>query len=318
MENKSHALVAGLFTLLLGMGVLIAAMWFSGETHEKVSYVLESRFPVSGLNVQAPVRLRGVDVGKVESIRFDAADPRLILVGIAVRSGTPLTRGTTAQLGSQGVTGLAFVMLEDDGSKPDPLQPLQPSGEREVRIPVRQAFLDELSGSGKDLLSEVGDVARRVNRLLDDKNQAQLVRTLASLEAATEQFSGLARDLSPAVGGVSALTADARKSLQRADGLMTSMTHLAQQLSEKTGALERAAKSAEQVGASAHAMSSELVAESLPRVHALLEELARNSRSLDRLLIDLNEQPHSLVFGRPEAAPGPGESGFNPQRRSQP
>lgn len=314
MENKAHALVAGLFTLLLGMGVLIAAMWFSGETHERVTYVLESRFPVSGLNVQAPVRLRGVDVGKVESIRFDAADPRLILVQIAVRSGTPVTRGTTAQLGSQGVTGLAFVMLEDDGSKPELLE----AAAGEARIPVKQAFLDELSGSGKDLLSEVGDVARRVNRLLDDKNQAQLVRTLTSLEAATVQFSGLARDLGPAVGGVSALTADARKTLQRADGLMTSMTHLAQQLSEKTGALERAAKSAEQVGASAQTMSSELVAESLPRVHALLEELARNSRSLDRLLIELNEQPHSLVFGRPEAAPGPGESGFNPQRRSQP
>jgi phospholipid/cholesterol/gamma-HCH transport system substrate-binding protein len=51
----------------------------------------------------------------------------------------------------------------------------------------------------------------------------------------------------------------------------------------------------------------------MPRINALLGELARSSRSLDRLLTELNDQPHSLVFGRPAAAPGPGEPGFNLQ-----
>jgi phospholipid/cholesterol/gamma-HCH transport system substrate-binding protein len=55
------------------------------------------------------------------------------------------------------------------------------------------------------------------------------------------------------------------------------------------------------------------VGETLPRLNDLLADLARVSRSLDRLLADLSEQPASLVFGRPPAAPGPGEPGFNPR-----
>src|SRR6185295_11555578 len=119
MENRAYAFAVGLFTLLLGAGVVVAAMWLSGETEKRVGYTLESRYPVTGLNVQAPVRYRGVDVGKVETIQFSPDDPRAILVRVGVRSGTPLTRGTYAQLGSQGVTGLAYVILDDDGKKPE-------------------------------------------------------------------------------------------------------------------------------------------------------------------------------------------------------
>jgi len=313
MENRAHVLAAGLFSLLLGFGVLVAAMWFSGDTYERSIYVLESRHAVSGLNIQAPVRLRGVEVGKVEGIEFDLEDPRLILVRIGVRSGTPITRGTSAQLGSQGVTGLAYVMLEDDGRRPERLPP---ATDKASRIPVRQGFLDELSGSGKDLVAEVGEVARRVNRLLDSKNQDQLLRTLATLESATQRVAAFVNRLEPVVDGLPPLTADARKTLQGAGELMAGLTDLSRQLAGRVDTLERTARSAEQVGAAAQSVSATLAAESLPRVHALLDEMARNSRNLDRLLTELSEQPHSLVFGRPAVAPGPGEPGFDAQARS--
>lgn len=311
MENKSYALAAGLFTLLLGAGVIVAAMWFSGRTEVQQTYFLESRFPVTGLNLQAPVRLRGVDVGKVESIRFDPEDPRLILIGIAVNSATPLTRGTIGQLGSQGVTGLSYVMLDDDGSKPEPLPP---SRDRTARIPMRSSFIDELSGSGKDLIAEFGQVARRLNALLDEKNQGQLIRTLASVETVAGRVVALARDIQPVAGNVTALTADGRQTLQHADALLANLNSLTQQLAQRVDTLDRVAKSAEQVGGSAQSFSSAALTESMPRINQLLEELARNSRKLDRLLTEVNEQPTALLFGRPPAAPGPGEPGFNSQR----
>ena len=40
MENRAYALAAGLFTLLLGAGVVVTAMWFSGNKVETVNYVL--------------------------------------------------------------------------------------------------------------------------------------------------------------------------------------------------------------------------------------------------------------------------------------
>jgi phospholipid/cholesterol/gamma-HCH transport system substrate-binding protein len=307
MENRAYALAVGLFTLLLGAGVVLAALWFSRSTESSEIYELESRYPVTGLNLQAPVRFRGVDVGRVESIEFSREDPRKIVVAVSVITDTPITRGTYAQLGSQGVTGLSYVILDDDGDKP---QPLTPEESAQARIPVRPSFLDEITVAGKTLVTGADDVARRLNTLLSDKNQAQLMKTLASLESATFAVAELARKIEPAVRNLPAATDDVRRALARADTLLVSMNRLTEELVKRVDTLERVSKSAEQVGGAAQAFSGAAVDDTLPRIHSLLEELARNSRSLDRLLTELNEQPSGLVFGRPVAAPGPGEAGF--------
>jgi phospholipid/cholesterol/gamma-HCH transport system substrate-binding protein len=310
MENRAYAFAVGLFTLLLGAGVVCAAMWLSGRTEARESYMLETRYPVTGLNVQAPVRFRGVEVGKVETIEFQPNDPRVILVRVAVRAGTPITKGTYAQLGSQGVTGLAYVILDDEGAKPERVA----AGDLNYHIPVRASFLDEISGSGRELLTDVRQVAARINVLLGEGNQAQLIRTLAGLERATNRVSELAAKVEPAFRNVPALTEDARKAVAHADELMVNLNKLSLELTQRVDALDRVAKSAEQVGGAAQSLSGTAVAETLPRIHDLVAEIARTSRSLDRLLADLNEQPASLVFGRQPPVPGPGEPGFSPRR----
>jgi phospholipid/cholesterol/gamma-HCH transport system substrate-binding protein len=312
MENRAYALAVGLFTLLLGAGVVLAVLWFSRSTESREIYELESRYAVTGLNLQAPVRFRGVEVGRVESIDFSREDPRRIIVAVSVRSDTPVTRGTYAQLGSQGLTGLSYVILDDDGDKPQPLTAEESS---RARIPVRPSYLDEITGAGKTLVAGADDLARRLNTLLSDRNQAQLMKTLAGLESATVAVAGLARKLEPAVRNLPAVTEEGRRTLARADTLLVNMNRLTEELVKRVDTLERLSKSAEQVGVATQSFSSAAVDDTLPRVHALLEELARSSRSLDRLLTELNEQPSGLVFGRPAVAPGPGEAGFSgPQR----
>ena len=322
MENRAHALAAGLFTLLLGIGVLVAAQWFSRDNYEKVQYTLVSNHSVSGLNVQAAVRLRGVEVGKVDTIDFDGEDPRNILIRINVKGGTRITRGTTAQLGTQGITGLAYIVLDDDGKNKTFLPP---SNDKDKRIVVEKSFLDELTGSGKDLISQFGQVAQRVNKLLEDKNQDQLIKTIAELEKASQRVGTLAQALEPGVKNVPALTADARKMLASADvalrdvapalkeakTTLASIDKLAREYTQRADALDRVAKGVEQVGAASQGAASTVNSDIAPRMNTRLEELARNSRNLDRLLSELNEQPAGLVFGRPSGKPGPGEAGFS-------
>ncbi len=322
MENRAHALAAGLFMLLLGIGVLVAAQWFSRDNYEKVQYTLVSNHSVSGLNVQAAVRLRGVEVGKVDTIDFDEEDPRNILIRINVKGGTRITRGTTAQLGTQGITGLAYIVLDDDGKNKTFLPP---SNDKDKRIVVEKSFLDELTGSGKDLISQFGQVAQRVNKLLEDKNQDQLIKTIAELEKASQRVGTLAQALEPGVKNVPALTADARKMLASADvalrdvapalkeakTTLASIDKLAREYTQRADALDRVAKGVEQVGAASQGAASTVNSDIAPRMNTLLEELARNSRNLDRLLSELNEQPAGLVFGRPSGKPGPGEAGFS-------
>ncbi len=324
MESRAHAIVAGLFTVLLGIGVILAALWFSRESYDHVTYVLESQYAVTGLNPQAPVKLRGVQIGKVNSIAFDGEDAKAILVTIAVKAGSRITRGTTAQLGAQGITGTSYVNLEDEGKNPEFLPP---TTDKASRIPVKRSLFDEVAMSGQEILFEINKTAKLAQDLLSGPNQQQLVGMLNAVQGASERMSKLAQALEPGAKSLPALAGDARKLLAGADNAvrdaaplmqdarttLANIDKLAREYGQRAEAFDRVAKSADEVGSASQSVASaagNLSGDVVPRMNALLEELVRNSRNLDRLLADLNEQPQGLVFGRPARRPGPGESGY--------
>jgi phospholipid/cholesterol/gamma-HCH transport system substrate-binding protein len=308
MENKAYALAAGIFTLLLGIGVVAVAMWFTGETYQKVYYVLESKSSVSGLYEQAAVRFRGVDVGKVTQIRIDRQNARVILIEIGVQPGTPVTRSTYGEIRPQGVTGLSYVMLDDTGESS---QPLPPSTQYNApHILVKPTLLDNLLAAGEEALGDVREVAKRISAVLSDENREHVTATLASLQTTSERFAALAKAAEPGVRGVAPLVADARKTLQSADGVMKELATATREFTARMEAIDRVAASADKAGASIGALADAVTADSLPRINMLVDELARTTRSLDRFVSDVKEQPQSLIFGRKSGAPGPGEPGF--------
>jgi phospholipid/cholesterol/gamma-HCH transport system substrate-binding protein len=63
----------------------------------------------------------------------------------------------------------------------------------------------------------------------------------------------------------------------------------------------------ENVGSAARSFNDE----TLPRVNALVEQLNRDTRALDRVLSTLGDNPQSLLFGAQRGKPGPGEPGFS-------
>jgi phospholipid/cholesterol/gamma-HCH transport system substrate-binding protein len=305
MENRAHALAAGLFVLALSLAAA-AFVWWLGQTKQDVrNYLLVTRGNVTGLNVQAPVRFRGIRAGRVESIDIDTADNRAILVTISLDSRYRLTRGTTAVLNSQGVTGLAYVQLEDDGSKPEPL--LAKDGEL-PRIALSPTLLDTLGAQAGDIVAQANLLAVRLARLLNDKNLNNFALTLDNLASA----SGGLKDLPPVIAALrqtfsesnvkrfSATLANLDRSVGVAEPLMRDLRLGVQNMASLTGRLDKLAGEA----------SGELTAATLPRINALMLELATNARQLSRLIETLERDPQALVFGRQNPVPGPGEVGF--------
>jgi phospholipid/cholesterol/gamma-HCH transport system substrate-binding protein len=314
MENRAHALAAGLFTLMLLAALIGIVLWIRDEPIAQDRYVLHTRGSVSGLNAQADVRYRGVEVGKVEAIQFDPDDPRTIVVEISVRKGTPLTRGTYAELNAQGITGLSYVQLEDSGTSSELRDPSDPA---QARIELKPSFLERVSDSGEALVVRIAAVATRLETWLDEDNRQQAQRTLAALERAAEEVSVISRSVQSAAQAVPEMANRAGATLQNADALIADLRKLTGTVEERSRALDRIAASAEHIDASiaqAARAGSTLAAvaadETLPRVHLLLADLARSSRSLERLIADLSANPASVVFGRAPALPGPGEPGF--------
>lgn len=175
MENRSYALLAGLFVIVLAAALVAAVVWLSGDRVERVRYEVVSRIPVSGLTLQAPVRLRGVDVGQIEAIRFDAQDPRNIIVTIAVNRDAPVTEGAYAQLGYWGISGLTLLQLQDE----DPSQARLPP---RARIEMRPSLLTQAATSAESLIENANRAVERVTELLSERNVARIARTLTELE----------------------------------------------------------------------------------------------------------------------------------------
>jgi len=181
--------------------------------------------------------------------------------------------------------------------------------------------------TGDDLITAFAEIADRVTTLLDEDNQRALRRALAGLEQAARKTAAVAQKLEPGVAGIPALVGDARGALGdvrgavgdargavgdarvtlgRADNLMGNLSGLAAKIEERVEALNRVATSVEEVGAAARAVNDE----TLPRLNALVEQLHKETRALDRVLNALGEHPQSIVFGTPPGKPGPGEPGF--------
>ncbi len=307
MENRAHALAAGLFTLVLGAALAAVALWFNKDDLKLIPYAMTTTSPVTGLKVEAPVRYRGVDVGKVDDISIDAANSGRVQIRIGVREGTPVTKSTYAQLGYQGITGLAYVLLGDDGKSKEALQT---SPQQVAQIRMKPSLMDE----GENLFASFAEIAEKVNHLLDDENQGRVRRTLASLEEVTQRASTVTKKLEPSLEAMPGLIAeakglagDARSSVRKADQFIGSVNGLALKLDERVDTLTRAVASVEEVGSTARAVNDE----TMPRMNALIDNVSKETRTLGRVINTLGEQPQSIVFGTAPAPPGPGEPGFN-------
>jgi len=312
MENKAHALAAGLFLLLLGLALAASVAWFQGDRTERVRYTVVARSGVPGLNLKAPVKLRGVEVGWVDSIGFDPEDPRQILVGITVDAAAPVSASTHAQLGLQGVTGLSFVSLEEADTKAE-LKRAAPG----ARLTLKPTLLDRLAESGPLLLAGFAETADRLNALLSETNRAQLNRSLVQLEQAAGDTSRLMAALQPGARELPGFLKDADATAQRASAALHEIQALAadsrqltQELKAHVAVLDRLDGAAVQVQASTRNLELALVGDTPLRSRPLLGDIAAASRSVERAATDLGDQPQSLLFGRGARPPGPGEAGF--------
>lgn len=324
MENKSHALIAGLFILALGTALALAVLWFDRDTRERLPYQLTTKSSVSGLTMQSAVRYRGLGVGKVEKIAFDPQVPGQILIDISVEKTAPITKSTFATLAYQGVTGLAYIQLDDDGKSTD----LMPTSEEHIaRIEVRPGLFDKLAGNGEGLMLEVTEIAHNVNALLAPKNQEKLLHTLGSLDLAATNLAQIGPHLAPTLQKLPSVLSTAQKTMLTVDQLAQDYDGLANRLMGHGGVVEDihdSLTSFNQALVGVNAMTNQIDMtlthlsntsdviqnETLPHLNLLIEDAAEATRGMGSFTTRLNENPQRLIFGDSPVPPGPGEKGF--------
>ena len=319
MESRAHALAAGLFMVLMSIGVALAVWYLSSSDERGREYLLVTTSSVGGLGPQAQVRYRGIRVGKVREISINPANPREIQVRIDIPARYPVTSGTRARLSYLGVTGLALIDLDDDGSAPEPLKA---GADGLGRIPLGGSQIESLGKQATDTMDMLRQVLQRLQALLDERNVERISGMLANLQSATGR-------LDAAMTEVPAVLAQTQQTLQRAQSLLSqqNIEHvgrilanaeqasaqtapLVQELRELLASMKTLSGRLDTLSGTAGGQISEDV---LPRLQLLLDEAQRNSRQIGRVLGELDASPQMLLLGRDARRPGPGEPGFEPK-----
>jgi phospholipid/cholesterol/gamma-HCH transport system substrate-binding protein len=318
MENRSHALAAGIFVALLTALVLGLAAWLTRDTGIRDTYEISTKETVTGLQAQAPVRFRGVDVGKVSEIGFDPKVRGAVLVRLQIDREAPLTRDTFATLSYQGVTGLAFIQLADEGKS---TARLEPNDEVPPRIPLRPGILAKLEERGEAILEQVEQITRRVNTVLSDQNQKRISTALDNIGTAADSASKLAtridstvtQKLDPAIAEAAVTLKGVQKAVDQVGRTANQFGSVAAEFNKTAQRINAEGGPVDRLGEGADAFSGvadQFGRTTLPRVNRMAEEATRTVRTLNRAVTNISENPQSLVYGEGPARPGPGEPGF--------
>lgn len=317
--NRGRYWKIGLF-VVIGVVTAIAAIAVLGTSRigdDQVSYTSFFDEGVTGLELGAPVRFRGVRLGAVTTI--DVAQDRrhveiayglsvnaLTRMGLVRREGRRVQMTVPAnlrvQLASTGVTGLKYIQMDffDPKAFPPPDLPFAPP---ERYIPAAPSTLKNLEDSVVQAVQKFPELAEQIlvvltqisgtlagleQKQLPEKAAAVLVdldRTIVAAERklASLDTHGLSREAKGAIAAVNGVAAHLDTLLARVDG-ETGLLASAQRTSDAFGDMARHAGG---VG---------------PELYTTLRDMRDAIDSVRRLADALERDPDMLLKGRAKAS----------------
>ncbi len=309
MENKVNLALVGAFVLVLGSVLVAAALWLAAggatrKQHDLYLAIIDES--VSGLNLKAPVKFNGVDVGQVRDIQLDTANPERVRLLFAIERGTPVNTDTVAVLKTQGLTGIAYVELSGGAVGAAPLGVA--AGESYPVIRTKPSLGARLENVLTGVLSKLDRTSDNVDAMLSSENRVALSSALADIAAVSRTLAERKDSMDSALRSAARTFAQAeRLALQTApvlEAVGRSAVAVEKLGQEGATASRRAGEAATTLGSDVQRFGND----TLPELQRLMGELSVLSASLRRLSEQTERRPAGLLFGAGPGLPGPGEN----------
>ncbi len=308
MEEKVNFAVVGVFVLVLGTALIVGVLWLSsgGVTRKAYdtyhTYMHES---VSGLSRDAPVRYRGVEVGRVRRMALAPGNAEQVQLTLDIEHGTPVKQDTVAVLRVQGLTGIAFVELSGGGrsspvleARPDEAYPVIRSG---------PSLMVRLDSSISTLLTNLNGTSASLGALLDEDSRRTFKETMMDVRA-------VARTVAAHSAAIDSGVVNAARTLDNTARLSGDLPRLVERMQSSADRFDRMiddlSRASASVSSTVEGARSDLrqaAAETLPEVRLLASELREVTGSLRQFSQQLEQNPSVLLYGKPVSKPGPGE-----------
>jgi phospholipid/cholesterol/gamma-HCH transport system substrate-binding protein len=308
----NYALV-GAFVLVLGAALIAGALWLaSGGAFQKKYdlYLAIEEESVAGLNLNAPVKFNGVDVGKVREIEIDREHPERVNLLFAIERGTPIKDDTVAVLKTQGLTGIAYVELSGGARDAEPLR-AKPGSDYPV-IQTKPSLSARLENVLTSVLANLDSTSNNINAILSEENQASFKNALADIATVAHTIAARKETLDAGM-------ANAARTFENSAGASARLGPVIDRVGRAADAIEKmgneVASTSAGAGKTVSAVGNDVkrfTSETLPELERLLGELSVLSTSLRRLTEQTERNPSGLLFGRQPVPEGPGETGARP------
>jgi len=310
MENKFNPAAVGAFVILLGAALVAGVLWLAaglGERKTTLPYQTVMTESVAGLNLNAPVKYLGVDVGKVHGIRIDPQNSRQVILDLQILQGTPVKMDSEAVLKAQGLTGIAY--LEISGGTEGSAAMVSMADGPAPTIRSRPSLSARLENVLTSVLLSVDRVTNTLSDVFDDTTRKALKQTVAdtaTLARALASQEGAIRQGVQDGARTAKLTAGAARQLEPALARISASAQSVQAMADDTRS------TSQRVGLAADKAASgvqQLRSETLPELDRLIAELNEVAATVRRLSEQTERSPSSLLTGAPPRPNGPGEEG---------
>ena len=303
----NYALV-GAFVLVLGAVLIAGVLWLAsgGALQKKYDlYLAIEDESVAGLNLNAPVKYSGVDVGKVREIRLDPSNPERVNLLFAIERGTPIKEDTVAVLKTQGLTGIAYVELSGGARDAPPLRATAGSEYPVIRTkPSLSARLENVLTS---VLAKLNSTSSNINAILSDENRAAFKSALADIATVAHTIAARKDTLDAGMASAARTFDNGARATAQLGPVIDRIGRSADAVEKMGNEVARTSAGAGKTVDSVGADVKRFTAETLPELERLLGEMSVLATSLRRLSEKIDGSPGGLLLGRRQVPSGPGE-----------
>ena len=195
--------------ILLGIGTFVVGDLAWLDDQERVTYTARVS-DVKGLREEASVRIAGVEVGKVSTIRLAGGQAR---VELRVQQDVPLPESTRATVGGTGLVGEKYLILEARAGDTSRLEPgaTIPEGEK-------ARDMDDLMRTFGKVGEDVQELTGRLREVFgDEEGERKLERILNNVDSLSSDLRGMAAEnregIKEVVANLEAITSDLQRDL---------------------------------------------------------------------------------------------------------
>ena len=213
METRAAYVVVGTFVLALTGVLVVAVLWLAHAqfSQQNTRYEIYFASVATGLVEGSPVRVSGVQVGRVVGIALDPLNSARVRVTVEVGADAPIRADSVASIEITALTGGAAVEISPGSQAAPPIQIQE--GQRYAVIWSRDSGIQKVVSNLPDLLVKITDLSERLASTMDDKNRAALAATLENLSRISAAVAARSADLDHLIVDTAADAKDFRQAI---------------------------------------------------------------------------------------------------------